>query len=166
MQKRGEKQMKNLSSWLITFFIIMFWGFRVIVALMGSMESEFMVAPIDNNVEIILLFVVLLLVPFIFKRKLWAGIVYLLAYGWYFGRGLFANVMLMINGETLSPTVYFEMFISLIAVALPIASTFDILFDKSRMKNPTNKETDWFYKNKDYDRKLDERADKNNYRTL
>ena len=25
---------------------------------------------------------------------------------------------------------------------------------------------DWFYKNEQYDRKLDDRADKNNYRTL
>lgn len=158
--------MKNLSSWLITFFIIMFWAFRVIVALMGSMESEFIVAPIDNTIEIILLFVVLLLVPFIFKRKLLAAIIYLLAYGWYFGRGLLSNTILMINGETLNSTIYFEMFISLIAVALPIATTFDILFDKARMKNPVNKETDWFYKNKEYDRQLDERADKNNYRTL
>jgi len=29
-----------------------------------------------------------------------------------------------------------------------------------------DKQTDWFYKNKEYDRKLDERADKNQYRTL
>lgn len=158
--------MKNLSSWLITFFIIMFWAFRVIVALMGSMGNEFIVAPIDNNIEIILLFVVLLVIPFIFKRKLLAAIIYLLAYGWYFGRGLLTNTILMINGETLSSTAYFEMFISLIAVALPIAATLDILLDKSRMKNPVNKETDWFYKNKQYDRQLDERADKNNYRTL
>lgn len=158
--------MKNLSSWLITFFIIMFWAFRVIVALMGSMGNEFIVAPIDNNIEVILLFVVLAIVPFIFKRKLLAAIIYLVAYGWYFGRGLLANTILMINGETLSPTVVFEMFISLIAVILPIATTFDILFDKARMKNPVNKETDWFYKNEQYDRQLDERADKNNYRTL
>ena len=158
--------MKNLSSWLITFFIIMFWALRVIVAIMGTMGSDFMIMPIDNNVEVILLFVVLALVPFIFKRKVWAAIVYLLAYGWYFGRGLLTNIMSMVNGETLSAMVYMDMFIALIAIALPIAALFDILLDKSRMKNPVNKETDWFYKNEQYDRKLDERADKNNYRTL
>ena len=158
--------MKNLSSWLITFFIIMFWALRVIVAIMGTMGSDFMIMPIDNNVEVILLFVVLVLVPFIFKRKIWAAVVYLLAYGWYFGRGLLTNIMSMINGEALSAMIYMDMFIALIAIALPIAAVFDILLDKSRMKNPVNKETDWFYKNEQYDRKLDERADKNNYRTL
>ena len=158
--------MKNLSSWLIAFFIIMFWIFRVIVAVMGTMQAEFMVKPIDNNIEIILLFVVLALVPFIFKRKLWAGIVYLVAYGWYFGRDLIKNILLMVNGEVLSADTYLQMFIALIAITLAIVAVFDILFDKSRKNNPVNKDTDWFYKNEQYDRKLDERADKNNYRTL
>jgi len=158
--------MKNLSSWLITIFIIMFWAFRVIVAITGSMGMEFMVKPIDNNIEVALLFVVLILVPFIFKRKILAAIIYLIAYGYYFGTGLFSNVMLMINGDTLTATVYLEMLVSLVAIILPIASVFDILFDKSRMKNPVDKQTDWFYKNEQFDRKLDERADKNNYRTL
>lgn len=158
--------MKNLSSWLITFFIIMFWAFRVIVAIMGTMGSDAMIAPIDNTIEVILLFVVLLLIPFIFKRKIIAAIIYLLAYGWYFGRGLMTNVLSILNGETLSSTTYMEMFIGLIAIVLPIAALFDILLDKARTKNPVNKETDWFYKNEQYDRKLDERADKNNYRTL
>lgn len=158
--------MKNLSSWLITFFIIMFWAFRVIVAVMGTMGSDFMVMPIDNNTEVILLFVVLALVPFIFKRKMWAAIVYLLAYGWYFGRGLLTNILQLINGEILNANTYMDMFVALIAIALPIATLFDILLDKSRTKNPVNKETDWFYKNEQYDRKLDERADKNHYKTL
>ena len=158
--------MKNLSSWLIVMFIIMFWAFRIIVAVTGSMGIDFFVTPIDNNIEIILLFVVLLCVPFIFKRKLLGAIIYLVAYGWYFGRGLLQNVMQLINGETLEINTYLTMFISLIAIALPIVAVFDILLDKNRMKNPVNKETDWFYKNEQYDRKLDERADKNNYRTL
>lgn len=158
--------MKNLSSWLIVMFIIMFWGFRIVVAITGTMETEFFVKPIDNNVEIILLFVVLLCVPFIFKRKLIGALIYLVSYGWYFGRGLFENVMQLVNGETLAIDTYMSMFIALIAIALPIIAVFDILLDKNRMKNPVNKETDWFYKNEQYDRKLDERADKNNYRTL
>ena len=158
--------MKNFSSWLIIMFVLMYWLFRVIVAVTGSMGLDFVVKPIDVNVEIILLFVVLACVPFIFKRKLIGAIVYLASYGWYFGRGLLENVMKMINNETLSMQVYTEMFFSLIAIALPIVALFDILFDKSRMKNPVDKKTDWFYKNEDYDRKLDERADKNQYKTL
>lgn len=158
--------MKNLSSWLITFFIIMFWLFRVVIAVTGTMNMDFMLKPIDNNIEVVLLFVVLILIPFIFKRKLIAAIILLLAYGWYFGTGLFTNIMAMTSGTTLSASTYMDMFVALIAIVLPIAAIFDILLDKSRKKNPINKETDWFYKNEQYDRKLDERADKNNYRTL
>ena len=158
--------MKNLSSWLIVIFIIMYWAFRVIVAVTGSMGLDFITKPIDNNIEIALLFIVLACVPFIFKRKLIGAIIYLASYGWYFGRGLIDNVMKLINNETLSMEVYTDMFFALIAIALPIVALFDILLDKNRMINPIDKKTDWFYKNEDYDRKLDERADKNQYKTL
>ena len=158
--------MKNLSSWLIVMFIIMFWLFRIVVAVTGSMEIEFFEKPIDIKAEIILLFVVILCVPFIFKRKLVGALIYLGAYGWYFGRGLIQNIMQIIKGETLGMDTYMSMFIALIAITLPIVAIFDILVDINRMKNPVNKQTDWFYKNEEYARKLDERADKNNYRTL
>ena len=49
---------------------------------------------------------------------------------------------------------------------IPIAVLFDLLADSNRKAHPVNKKTDWFYKNDNYDRKLDDRADKNNYRTL
>lgn len=156
--------MKNLSSYLIVIFILMYWGFRIIVAATGSIGLDFIVKPIDNNIEIALLFIVLICVPFIFKRKLIGAIIYLVSYCWYFGRGLLENVIKMINNETLSMQTYTDIFFSLIAIALPIVALFDILFDKSRKNNPVDKKTDWFYKNEQYDRQLDERADKNNYR--
>ena len=158
--------MKNLSSWLIVMFIIMFWIFRVIVAVTGQMDVDFLIKPYDVTAEIILLFVVIAIVPFIFKRKIIAALIYLGTYGWYFGRGLVENIISMTQGETLSANTYMDMFFALIAITLAVVSVFDILFDKARMKNPVNKDTDWFYKNEQYDRKLDERADKNNYRTL
>ena len=78
---------------------------------------------------------------------------------------IYQNVVAIIN-NTASLELYMDMFIALIGVAIPIAAFFDVLLDKSRKANPVDKQTDWFYKNKDYDRKLDERADKNQYRTL
>jgi len=156
--------MKNLSSYLISIFILMYWLFRVIVAATGSMGLDFVVKPIDNNIEVVLLFIVLICVPFIFKRKIIGAIVYLISYGWYFGRGLIENIGKIINNETLTMQTYTDMFFAIIAIALPIMALFDILLDKNRTKNPVDKKTDWFYKNEDYDRKLDERADKNNYK--
>ena len=55
---------------------------------------------------------------------------------------------------------------STIGIAVALFAFLNLLVDKNRSEHPTDKKTDWFYKNKDYDRKLDERADKNNYRTL
>jgi len=47
-----------------------------------------------------------------------------------------------------------------------LAAFFDVLLDKNRKAHPVDKQTDWFYKNEQYDRKMDDRADKNQYRTL
>ena len=158
--------MKELSSWLITFFIIAFWVFRVIVAVMGTMGSDFIVQPMNLTTEIILTFVVLALVPFIFKRKLIAGLIYLIAYGYYFGTDLFAKFTMIMDGQTLGAAEYMALIVNTVGIILPVACVLDILLDKYRMKNPVNKQTDWFYKNDAYDRKLDERADKNHYKTL
>ena len=55
---------------------------------------------------------------------------------------------------------------STIGIAVALFAFLNILVDKNRKAHPTDKKTDWFYKNEQYDRKLDDRADKNNYRTL
>ena len=62
--------------------------------------------------------------------------------------------------------LYMQLFVSLIGIILPIAVMLDLLEDKNRKAHPKDKKTDWFYDNEQFDRKMDERADKNNYRTL
>ena len=62
--------------------------------------------------------------------------------------------------------MYLNTFISLIGIIIPVAIILDLLMDKSRKANPHDKKTDWFYANEKFDRQMDERADKNNYRTL
>ena len=71
----------------------------------------------------------------------------------------------LING-TLDMNSYMVTFFELIGLALPLAALFDVLLDKNRKAHPTDKKTDWFYKNAEFDREIDERADKNNYRTM
>lgn len=158
--------MKNLSSWLISFFIIGFWIFRVVVAIMAQLNLSFMVTPIDLTTEIILLFAVIICIPFIYKRKMIGGIIYLGLYGWYFGQDILNSIINITNGETITAAEGFSLFISLIGIILAVVNIFDILLDKGRKANPIDKKTDWFYKNKEFDRKLDDRADKNNYRTM
>ena len=157
--------MKNLSSWLIAIFAFMFWAFRVVSTLLNTMGTDFIAPPMDMTMEIVLLFITFICICFIVKRSLLSAIIYLIAHGMYYGIYLYQNIMSLVDG-TGTLDLYMNLFISLIGIAIPIAAVFDVLLDKNRKAHPTDKKTDWFYKNEQFDRKLDERADKNNYRTL
>ncbi len=159
--------MKNFSTWLLVLFMGMFWVFRIIVALMSEISTDFPFTPLNQQMEIILLFVVLLCMILIVKRKIVGALIYLLAYGMYFGVDLLNSVNLILKSEeAIGLNTYTNTFISLIGMVIPIAVLFDLLLDKNRKNNPRDKKTDWFYKNENFDRKMDERADKNNYRTM
>ena len=157
--------MKNFSSWLIAIFALMFWGFRLIGTVLYSIGSNFLFAPSDMTMEIILLFITFICICFIIKRKLLAALIYLVCHFIYYGPTFINHFMQIIN-ETLSIDLYMATLFEFFGLVLALPAIFDVLLDKSRKANPVDKNTDWFYKNKDYDRKLDERADKNNYRTL
>ena len=158
--------MKSVGSYLLVFFMAMFWVFRIIVALTGTMGIEFAFQPINQSIEIILLFVTLLCIILVVKRKLLGGVIYLIGYGMYFGLDLYNTVISIMNGATIDLTQYAVILMSFIGVILPICVVFELLLDKNRKAHPVDKKTDWFYKNEQFDRKMDERADKNNYRIL
>jgi len=160
----------SFASILLLLFMIMFWLFRIVVAFTATMGMNFAFKPLEMNMEIILLFVTLLSILLVGKRKLIGALVYLLAYGMYFGTNLITGITALTTGTieitTSNVSIYMNTFISLIGIAIPVAVLFDLLLDKNRKANPKDKKTDWFYKNEQFDRKMDERADKNNYRTL
>ena len=161
--------MRNLSTYLLVIFMVMFWIFRIIVTFMYELGSDFAgIVPLNKALEIILLFVVLICIILIVKRKMIGALIYLLAYGLYFGTDLTTKLTAMFGDMTQEITMgaSLSMFVSLIGVILPLAVLIDLLLDKQRKANPKDKKTDWFYKNEAYDRKLDDRADKNNYRTM
>ncbi len=165
--------MKNFSTWLLACFMVMFWAFRVVVTLMAQLNQDFGgIVPINETLEIILLFVTLVCIILVVKRKLVGALIYLLIYGLYFGTDVFNGISMIIsnnssaNASTLPATSFMNLFVSFIGVILPIAVLLDMLVDKGRKNHPKDKKTDWFYTNEQFDRKLDDRADKNNYRTL
>ncbi len=157
--------MKNFSSWLIAMFAFMFWGFRLVGTVLSSIGIEFMFTPSNMTMEIVLLFLTFICICFMIKRRLLAAIIYLLAHFMYYGPSFVTHFTQIIDG-TIDVTQVMGMMFEFFGLVLAIAALFDVLLDKNRKAHPTDKKTDWFYKNKDYDRKLDERADKNNYRTL
>ena len=159
--------MQKLSSYLLVIFMIMYWGLRIIITLSAQLGGNFVgVVPINMTFEIILLFAFLLCVILVIKRKVIGAALYLALYGIYFGGDLTEKLRIITSGETLTMDQMACGFFSLIGIILALAVLIDLLFDKGRKVHPVDKKTDWFYKNDQFDRELDDRADKNNYRTL
>lgn len=160
--------MKSLSSWLVVMFMAMFWVFRIIVTLMEQLGKDlagFMV--FNTTYEIILLFVVVVCLLLIIKRKLLGALIYLVGYGVYFGSYILNSVNIMLESKDgIDMVIMQNTIVALIGILLALFSVIDILIDKNRTKNPKDKKTDWFFKNEKYDREMDERADKNQYKTL
>ena len=159
--------MKKLSTYLLVIFMIMYWILRVIIALSAQLGRDFIgITPTNEVFEVALLFAFLLCVVLVVKRKLTGGLIYLTLYGIYFGGDITTKLnSLAVNGS-LSMAENTGLMISTLGIILPLAVLIDLLLDKNRKLNPKDKKTDWFYQNEEFDRKLDDRADKNNYRTM
>lgn len=163
--------MKNFSTWMLVMFMGLFWILRIAVAVSYEMGTDIGgITPLNPTMEIVLLFLVLVCMILIVKRKIVGSLIYLLAYGMYFGGDLVTGLNNIfsesINITTSNMGMYLNTFVDLIGIVIPIAILFDLLMDKNRKANPKDKKTDWFYNNKDFDREKDDRADTNNYRTL
>lgn len=154
--------MKSLANWLIVIFMFMFWMFRIVVTYMATTGRTFVVSPIDMKVEVVLLFLTVICMALVLKRNPIGGIIYIVMYLFYFGGDLINQVKPMITSKTFDLNLGTNAFFSSIGVILPLVVMIDLLTDN--LKKPEQKDTDWFYKNKQFDRKLDDRADKNNYK--
>lgn len=150
--------MVGMLSYLISFLGILFWGFRVVVVFCASMQIDFMVTPINLNMELVLLFISIPCFALVLKRNIVGAFVYFIAFTAYFGNDLY-------NCLTSNTGSMETILIDALGVILPLLALIDIGINKDRMGTGEDKKTVWFYGNSDYDRKLDERADKNNYRT-
>lgn len=161
--------MKNFSTWLLVLFMIMFWILRVVVALGAELKWDLNgLEPLNMQMEIGLLFLTLVCIILVIKRKLVGGLIYLLSYGMYYGVFVFNNLENLQNAVEggVDINLYMQLFVSLVGIIIPVAVMLDLLADKNGKVHPKDKKTDWFYDNEQFDRKMDERADKNNYRTL
>lgn len=159
--------MKKFSTYLLVMFMVVFWILRIIITISSQLGKEFIgVAPINETFEIVLLFAFLLCAILVVRRNIFGSLLYLALYGIYFGGDITEKMRIMVNGDTLALGDMTGLFFSVIGIILPLVVLVDLLMDKNRKQNPKDKKTDWFYKNEQYDRELDERADKNNYRTM
>ena len=152
--------MKNFSTWLLTIFMAMFGAFRVIVTITNQQGLPLGGLVIENlTLEIALIFITLLCLILVAKRKMLGAIIYAITHVFYYGIGL-----LNILSRAVDINNSLEILVSAIGLILPLLVLFDTLADKTRKLSPSDKKTDWFYKNEEFDRKFDERADRNEYR--
>lgn len=159
--------MKNFSTYLLIMFMGLFSVIRIIVTIMSQLGKDFMgMVPMNETFEIAILFATLLCIILIIKRKLTGAIIYLVLHTLYFGEDITNKLFTLANNETLTLGQSTEFIFSMLGIILPLAILIDLLLDKNRKNNPKDKKTDWFYNNENFDRKLDDRADKNNYRTM
>lgn len=157
--------MRTMSNYLIIMFSVLVFIFRLIVVFTTIMGIEFMVQSINVNFEIAYLFVMLISIILLSKNKLSGAILYLISSFAYFGPTLLSRFKYAFSSNISADTAL-EIVVSFICVVIPIFAFFIIALAKKQEKKPVDKKTDFFYKNEAYDRKYDERADKNNYRTL
>lgn len=159
--------MKKFSTYLLVMFMILFWILRIVITLAAQLGKEFMgIVPINETFEIVNLFLTLLCVVLVAKRKILGSLLYLTIHAIYFGGDITEKLGMITRKETLTLAQNTDLMFSIIGIIIPLAVLIDLLLDKNRKNNPKDKKTDWFYKNEQFDRKLDDRADKNNYRTM
>ena len=159
--------MKTFSTYLLVMFMVIFWILRLIITLMAQLGKDFIgVVPINQTFEVILLFLFLICAILVVKRKLIGALLYLGLHAVYFGGDITQKIGILSSGETLTMGQAADLMFSIVGIIIPLAVLIDLLLDRGRKEHPVDKKTDWFYKNEKFDRELDERADKNNYRTL
>ena len=127
------------------------------------MGTDFAIQPLNETVEIVLLFVTLVCLVLIMRRNIFGALGYLLSYGAYFGVEVYNNIMQIINEEPIM-TDYLNLLVSFVGILLAILTYFDISLNQNRKGSTKDVKTDWFYKNEQYERKFDERADRNQYK--
>lgn len=154
--------MTTVFSYLLTILGIVFWFFRAIVTLFYQMDMPLFATPLNADIEILILFVTLPCILLVMKRNIVGAAMYFGLYASYFGTALYEGILEIQAGATIVNIS--NLVCVAIGVIIPTLTFLDILFNKNRNGYGTNKKTDWYYKNEKYDRELDERADKNQYR--
>ena len=156
--------MRTMANYLIIMLTVVLFIFRLIVVITATMGIEFMIQPINVNYELALLFIMIICIILMSKNKLSGAVILSIASIAYYGPTLLGQITGLSTGVNINSAL--EAVVSLACVIIPIFAFFIIAFAKEQEKRPVDKKTDFFYKGDTYDRKYDDRADRNNYRTM
>ena len=156
---------KTMAHYLIVMFMVMLMIFRFVVLFTTVIGIDFPVKSANENIEIGMIVLTLLCIILFTKTKLTGAILYLISSFIYYGPEFINLVPIAMNGVT-STDMAVQILVLMIELVIPIFALFILIYDKKQEINTVDKKTDFFYKGEQYDRKYDERADKNNYRTM
>lgn len=155
----------TIFSYMLTVWGVILWIFRAIVCILFTNEIDFIVQPLNLTFEIILLFATIPCIVLVLKRNIIGAACYMAIYVSYFGTAIYNTMNSIVSTDGMNVGGSVDLIVSVIGIVIPVLTFFDILLNKNRKSIiGKNNSTDWYYKNKDYDRKYDERADKNQYK--
>lgn len=147
--------------YFVTAFAGVFWFLRVIVTLMFTSETSFPIVPLNMTFEIVVLFIAFVCIILIAKRNMLGAVIYLITHCAYFGIDAYKAIEAIVEGQAQTAN-YASLFISIIAVIIPVLAIMDIGLSSGKGKK--DKKIDWFYGSNEYERNFDDRADKNQYK--
>ena len=149
----------ELLSYMVNMFAIMFWLFRVYVALMVSSGSEIQFTTPGLELEIAVIFITLISIFMIFKRNLIFASIYLGTYFAFFTYGI-----ALMNGNISTNKQLLNAMVMIAGIIIALLNFLDVMFNKNRKGSTKDNKTDWFYATDKYEREYDERADRNQYK--
>lgn len=149
----------ELISYMVNMFAIMFWLFRVYVALMISGGSEIPFTTPGIEMEIAVIFITLISIFMIFRRNLIFASIYLGTYFAFFTYGI-----ALMNGNISTNTQLLNAMLMILGILIALLNFLDVMFNKNRKGSTKDNRTDWFYATDKYEREFDERADRNQYK--
>ena len=149
----------ELLSYMVNMFAIMFWLFRVYVALMVSSGSEIQFTTPGLELEITVIFITLISIFMIFKRNLIFASIYLGTYFAFFTYGI-----ALMNGNISTNKQLLNAMVMVVGIIIALLNFLDVMFNKNRKGSTKDNKTDWFYATDKYEREYDERADRNQYK--
>ena len=157
--------MTSAFSYLLTTLGIIFWLLRAVIAVMEYLGKAFICTTLNLNIEIAVIFATLPCMLFVIKRNLIGAACYMGIYGAYFGTALYNNIMKITDVEhSLVINDSVSLLLSVLGIIIPLFTFLDILINKNRKNTTLNSKVGWFYDNEQFDRKFDERADRNEYK--
>ena len=127
---------------------------------MYELDIEFFSVPLNETIEIIVLFATLPCLLLVIKRNIVGAAAYFGIYGAYFGTALY-NQINGIQSDGLTVVTASDSLMLFIGILIALFTFLDILLNKHRGNFGVDSKTRWFYNN---DRDFDERADRNQYK--